>query len=534
MGVNINPSETSKKILENFQDAWITSSQQLFKLGIKKLFSKQMLKSGHPHPIFELTQRLRELFLRFGFDEVINTYIIEDTDMYKQYGAEAPAILDRCYYLAILPRPDVGISKEKIDKLKNIVSTVTMEKINDLKKVFHSYKKGKISSDDLVGEIASVLNVNEVTALKVFDHIFPEFKELKPEPTNLILRSHMTSSWFHTVSALQHKLPLPIKLFSVDIRFRREQREDEKHLSIHRVASCVIVDEALSINEALSFTKAFLKELGFTEVYFIKKSSTPAYYALNSNYEVFIKHQDNNIEVAELGLYNPVSLAKYDIAYPVINIGFGVERIAMIMYNEQDVRRLVYPQFYGIWILTDEDIASTISLDKTPSTVDSWLIFDKLIEVSKVNRDMQSPCRVRAYEGSFMKRNVIIEFYENDPSVKLLGPAAFNEIYVYRGNILAIPEEGFKNIEYINEARTNGVKTNIRFIDAAICLFLYQLEQAILIGAEEVNLRIKMVKQPSDINIRIPSNIYHYITSRNLRIDIRGPAFIGMYARIMR
>ncbi|MEM2510888.1 MAG: O-phosphoserine--tRNA ligase [Candidatus Methanomethylicia archaeon] len=521
-------------MLENFQDVWITSSQKLFKLGIKTSFSKQMFKPGHPHPVFELTQKLRELFLRFGFDEVINTYIIEDTDMYKQYGAEAPAILDRCYYLAVIPRPDIGISKEKIDRLKNIVPTVTTKEINGLKEVFHSYKKGKISSDDLVGEIASILNVNEAMALEVFDNVFPEFKELKPEPTKLILRSHMTSSWFHTISALQYKLPLPIKLFSVDIRFRREQREDEKHLSTHRVASCVIVDEALSIDEALSFTKAFLKELGFIDVYFIKKSSTPAYYAPNSNYEVFIKHKGNDIEVAELGLYNPISLAKYDIVYPVINIGFGVERIAMVIYNEQDIRRLVYPQFYGIWVLTDEDIASTISLDKIPSTVDSWLIFDRLIETSKDNKDTQSPCTIRAYEGPFMKKHIIIEFYENDPSVKLLGPAAFNRIYVYKGNILAIPEEGFENIEYINEARTNGVKTNIRFIDAAICLFLYQLEQAILIGAEEVNLRIKMVKQPSDINIRIPQNIYHYITSRNLKIDIKGPAFIGIYARIMK
>jgi len=452
--------------------------------------------------------------------------------MYKQYGAEAPAILDRCYYLAVLPRPDVGMSKEKIDKLKSIVPQFTIKEIDDLKKVLHNYKKGKISSDDLVGEIARALNVDEVTALKVFDYVFPEFKELKPEPTNLILRSHMTSSWFHTISALQYKLPLPIKLFSVDIRFRREQREDEKHLSIHRVASCIMMDEVLSIEEALSFAKAFLKELGFTDIHFIKKSQTSSYYALNSNYEVFIKHQNNNVEVAELGLYNPVVLNKYGIVYPVINIGFGVERIAMIIYNEQDIRNLVYPQFYGTWILTDEDIASAISLDKIPNTVDSWLIFEKLVEIGKANKDMQSPCTIKAYEGPFMKRYVTIEFYENDPNVKLLGPAAFNRIYVYKGNILAIPEEGFENVEYVTEVRANGVKTNIRFIDAAICLFLYQLEQAILIGTEKVNLRIKMVKQPSDINIKIPQNIYYYITSKNLKIDVRGPAFIGIHAKI--
>lgn len=530
----INSFDTLKKALENFQTTWITSSQQLFKLGIKKSFSKQTIRAGRPHPIFELTQKLRELFLRFGFDEVINTYIVEDVDMYKQYNVEAPAILDRCYYLAVLPRPDIGISKEKISKLKNIISSITIKEINDLKKVFHSYKKGKISSDDLVNEIANALNVDEVTALKVFDQVFPEFKELKPEPTNLILRSHMTSSWFHTVSALQYKLPLPIKLFSVDIRFRREQKEDEKHLNAHRVASCVIVDEILSIEEALSFTKAFLKELGVTDIHFIKKPSTPAYYALNSNYEVFVKYQGNSIEVAELGLYNPVTLAKYDIAYPVINIGFGVERIAMIIYGEQDVRKLVYPQFYSTWVLTDEDIALAISVDKVPSSTDSWLIFNELIEISKANKDVQGPCAIKAYEGLFMKKRILIEFYELDPNVKLLGPAAFNRVYVHKGNILAIPDEGFEDIKYVAEARAEGVKTNIRFIDAAICLFLHRLEQAISIGVEEVDLRIKIVKHPSDINIKIPPNIYHYVTSKNLKIDIRGPVFVGIRAKIMK
>jgi phenylalanyl-tRNA synthetase alpha subunit len=230
------------KSKENFEEAWLTYGKLI---PTKRLKPKDILSCGvgKPHPVYEVCQRLRQAFLSLGFEEVVNPLIVEEEDVKKQYGPEALAILDRCYYLAVLPRPDVGLSKERVEALKKYVADLTPDKVQRLQQVLHSYKKGHIAGDDLIEEMSKALDVEDTMATRILWDVFPEFRDLKPEPTRLTLRSHMTTAWFLTVAALQHKRPKPIKLFSVDVRVRREQYEDETHLRTHRAASCVVVDE---------------------------------------------------------------------------------------------------------------------------------------------------------------------------------------------------------------------------------------------------------------------------------------------------
>ena len=63
------------------------------------------------------------------------------------------------------------------------------------------------------------------------------------------------------------------------------------------------------------------------------------------------KYKSGWVEVATFGIYSPTALSQYDIPYPVMNLGLGVERIAMILHNSQDVRALSYPQFQTNWEL---------------------------------------------------------------------------------------------------------------------------------------------------------------------------------------
>ena len=62
--------------------------------------------------------------------------------------------------------------------------------------------------------------------------------------------------------------------------------------------------------------------------------------------EVFVDFYGKDLEIANLGFYSPVALAKYKIWYPVLNLGFGVERIAMILENAKDIRKLIYPEMH--------------------------------------------------------------------------------------------------------------------------------------------------------------------------------------------
>ena len=76
--------------------------------------------AGKPHQIPTQMQRLRDTFLKLGFDEIQTPIIVEDEEVYRQYGPEAPIILDRCYYLAGLPKPDIGLSNQKYQKIVDL------------------------------------------------------------------------------------------------------------------------------------------------------------------------------------------------------------------------------------------------------------------------------------------------------------------------------------------------------------------------------------------------------------------------------
>ena len=114
---------------------------------------------GTAHPIQDLIQRVRVGFIDIGFDEIENPVFISEDDVYKQYGPEAPVVLDRCYYLAGLPRPDIGLGKDKIDKIREIAG-IDIEKF---KGILREYREGSVSGDDLSEEIVCRLNIQSET-----------------------------------------------------------------------------------------------------------------------------------------------------------------------------------------------------------------------------------------------------------------------------------------------------------------------------------------------------------------------------------
>jgi len=74
-------------------------------------------KRAREHPVFATINRLRETYLSLGFDEAENPVIIDEKDIYRQFGPEAMAVLDRVFYLGGLPRPNVGIAGSSLMRL---------------------------------------------------------------------------------------------------------------------------------------------------------------------------------------------------------------------------------------------------------------------------------------------------------------------------------------------------------------------------------------------------------------------------------
>ncbi|WP_457613860.1 O-phosphoserine--tRNA ligase [Methanocaldococcus sp.] len=529
----------TKKIVKmaekDFEKTWRETKTLIKDKHIDKKYPRIKPTYGKPHPVMETIEKLRQAYLRMGFEEMINPIIVDEIEIYKQFGPEAMAVLDRCFYLAGLPRPDVGLSNEKLEIIKTLGIHIDESKKETLREVLHQYKKGIIDGDDLVFEIAKALNISNEMGLKVLETAFPEFKNLAPKSTSLTLRSHMTSGWFITLSSLLKKRELPLKLFSIDRCFRREQREDKSHLLSYHSASCVVVGEDVNVDDGMVVAEGLLAQFGFTKFKFKPDEKKSKYYTPETQTEVYAFHPKLNewIEVATFGVYSPIALSKYDIDVPVMNLGLGVERLAMIIYNYEDVRAMVYPQFYN-YKLTDREIASMIKIDKLPILDELYEFAKEIISYCIANKDLESPCSVnikKDFEFNGEKRTISIEIFEKEPNKKLLGPSILNEVYVYDGNVYGIPQnyEGVKEdyLPILKKAKEEGVSTNITYLDGIIYKLVSKIEEALLSNIDEFKYRVPIVRSLSDINLKIDELALKQIMSENKIIDVRGPVFLN-------
>jgi O-phosphoseryl-tRNA synthetase len=484
-----------------FGSAWLSTARFL-----PRNSSINLDRKGKSHLLRDLIQKSREVLLKLGFDEVENYTILPDNDVLKQYGPEARVILDRAFYLAELPRPEIGLNDKKITDISKIDERID---IGELRRVLRSYKAGEIEADDLVEELAIQLGISDSQAIEIMDKVFPELKGLQPIPTNKTLRSHMTGTWFHTLRAMQKKSHPPLALFSVGPRYRNEQREDAHHLRVHHSASVVVMDPDMSLEAGQEITSRILKEFGFHEVRYDTKRATSKYYAPEQEQEVFALYKGAWVEIADIGMYSPIALANFDIKWPVFNAGFGVERLGMLIYDSDDIRKFVFPQF-SVAEFTDEEIIKGISYISAPVTTLGKRIAKAIEETARKHRGEIGPCSFVAWEDDLIRVTIV----EKEEGKRLIGPAGFSEICVKNGEIYSP----------LNPSELHTGITCMHAIAKAAAAYIEQSQDGL-------SYQVKIAKHLSDINLQIPSDMREYIEGKHLKIIVGGPIFVNIVSQ---
>jgi O-phosphoseryl-tRNA synthetase len=538
--MKFDPESIKKAAKEDFDSAWTSGKDLIKKAGLNQQYPHTSFNFGKAHPVYDTIAKLREAYLRMGFDEMMNPLIVDEKEVHKQFGHEALAVLDRCYYLAGLPRPNVGISDQRIAKIKEMLGDIDDEGIETIRKVLHSYKKGEVEGDDLVPEIAIKLNVSDALVVEMIDQVFPEFKELTPQATTKTLRSHMTSGWFISLSGMLERSRPPFHLFSIDRSFRREQQEDASRLMTYYSASCVIMDEDVTVDHGKAVAQGLLAQFGFEKFMFRPDEKRSKYYVPDTQIEVFAyhpklvgsntKYSDGWIEIATFGIYSPTALAEYNIPCPVMNLGLGVERLAMILHDSTDLRGMTYPQIpqYAEWDLKDSELARMIFVDKLPETPEGLEILEGIVKQCDMHGSEPSPCEFVAWEGTLKGKKVKVSVIEPEDETKLCGPAAYNEVLVYENDVLGLPN----NKKWKKAFENHSARTGVRFIEAFAAQAAKEIEDAVENGEKDCETRVRIVKVPSEINIKLDPLAQRYITGKKQKIDIRGPVFTTVRTEI--
>jgi len=164
-----------------------------------------------------------------------------------------------------------------------------------------------------------------------------------------ILRTHTTATTFRVLgyAIRTGKIKPPVKFFAVGRVFRNETI-DWKHLcEFHQIEGFVIAPN-LTLRSLMGYIKEFYVRMGIKKIRF-KPTYNPY---TEPSMEIFAWHEKNKrwVEVGNSGMFRPESLAPYGVKWPTIAWGLALERLAMLIWNIEDIRKILGPTVELNWL----------------------------------------------------------------------------------------------------------------------------------------------------------------------------------------
>ncbi len=247
------------------------------------------------HPLQQIIERTREIFLEMGFTEI-----------------RGPLVETAFWNFDALFQPQDHPAREMQDTF--YLSTP---------------KAGKLPKKSVVDAVAKTHKDGWTTNSKGWG-----YKWSKEEARKLVLRTHTTSE---TIRYLSEHKKSPIKIFSVDRVYRNEQLTYKNIAEFYQIEG-IVVDEGVTLRDLMGTLKTFYSRFGLKRVQF-----WPCYFPYtepSAQAMVYVQQNKHWMELCGMGMFRPEVLAPMDIKCPVLAWGGGLERIAMLELGLDDIRLL--------------------------------------------------------------------------------------------------------------------------------------------------------------------------------------------------
>jgi len=247
------------------------------------------------HPLQQVIQRAREIFLEMGFTEI-----------------RGPLVETAFWNFDALFQPQDHPAREMMDTF-----------------YLANPKAGGLPQKSVVESVAKTHENGWTTGSKGWG-----YKWSPEEAKRLVMRTHTTAETIKYLS--KHKKP-PIKVFSVDRVYRNEQVTFQHTAEFHQIEG-IVVDKDVTLRDLIGTLKTFYARFGLRKVKF-----WPSYFPYtepSAEATVYVPKLKRWIELCGMGMYRPEVLAPMGIKYPVLAWGGGLERLAMLELGLDDIRLL--------------------------------------------------------------------------------------------------------------------------------------------------------------------------------------------------
>jgi phenylalanyl-tRNA synthetase alpha chain len=249
---------------------------------------------GKEHPLQRVIQEIRQAFFEMGFEEVAS-----------------PTVDTAFWVFDALFQPQDHPAREMQDTF-----------------YVADPKHGQLPDDKLVQAVARTHENGGDTGSTGW-----RYKWDVEKARQLVLRTHTTAASIRALAA--NPMP-PRKVFCIGKTFRREAT-DQTHLAEFMQIDGIIIDEKATLATLFGTLEAFYKKMGAEEVRF-----RPSFFPYTEpSAEVFAKMGKLGwVEMCGSGVFRPEVTQPLGCKVPVLAWGGGVERIAMLRFGLDDIRKL--------------------------------------------------------------------------------------------------------------------------------------------------------------------------------------------------
>ena len=250
---------------------------------------------GRPHPMQALIERIRQVFLEMGFSEI-------EGDFVQSAGWNMDALY--------IPQSHPA---------------------RTMQDTFYLSEPSQIDVDEHYLDLWSKVHEHgHDTGSKGWGGSFD-----KDESRKSLLRTHTT---VNTVRHIAENPDEPSRVFGIGRVFRQETI-DRTHLPEFHQIEGIIHEEEASLPMLITTLKTFYSKMGYPDV-----RVRPAYFPYTEpSVEVDILWRGQWLELGGAGIFRPEVTEPLGSEWPVCAWGMGLERLAMIILDLDDIRQLYQP-----------------------------------------------------------------------------------------------------------------------------------------------------------------------------------------------
>ncbi|MHA1659166.1 MAG: phenylalanine--tRNA ligase subunit alpha [Promethearchaeota archaeon] len=260
-----------------------------------------LLKAGKFHPVINIINEIREIFLSLGFTEI-----------------RGPIVESAFFNFDALFQPQDHPAREMHDTFYlNNPKAAKLPEEERVRAVKETHENGGNS-----GSLGWGYKWNENIAKKT------------------LLRTHTTATTIRRLAQYyQNNEKPPIKVFSIDRVFRNE-KVDKSHLAEFTQIEGIVIGNKVTLCDLIGIITEFYKKMGFTKI--ITRPGFFPYTEPSMEIAVYYDKLGKWLEMGGSGIFRPEVTYPWGIENPtrVLAWGLGLERLAMLKFGRKDIRDL--------------------------------------------------------------------------------------------------------------------------------------------------------------------------------------------------